>query len=179
MVRCTVFHRAAILYLIPSTGHLGETTVEHVAHHLPIIVHEHLTALAHSQRTPASSSPAKAISALLTRAITTFDASIANDVLALFPGGMPAIEQLSDADIRAVINDHIVPGLPAGANGNLVAKVKGKKEVMSNYRKVQLNMYGTTALIALVDPRGENLWVANVGDCQAGEFSSTFSFVLV
>lgn len=164
-----VYHCAATSYSSPGTGHLGETTVEHVAHHLPIIIHEHLTELAQTHRSPASSSSPKAISTLLTRAITTFDASIANDVLALFPGGMPAIEQLSDAEIRAVINDHIVPGQPAGAKGNLVAKVKGKKEIMSNYRKVQLNMYGTTALIALVDPRGENLWVANVGDCQAGE----------
>lgn len=35
-------------------------------------------------------------------------------------------------------------------------------------KKARLCMYGTTALIALVDPDHQNLWVANVGDCQAG-----------
>lgn len=106
---------------------------------------------------------------MLTRAITAFDASIANDVLALFPGGLQAIEKLSDAEIRSVINDRVVPWIPGDTKGNLVGKVKGKREEMSNYQKVQLNMYGTTALIALVDPKGENLWVASVGDCQAGK----------
>ncbi|KAF7323311.1 Hexose transport-related protein [Mycena chlorophos] len=36
-----------------------------------------------------------------------------------------------------------------------------------NYRKARLCMYGTTALVALTDPDHENLWVANLGDCQA------------
>lgn len=31
-------------------------------------------------------------------------------------------------------------------------------------------MYGSTALVALVDDTHENLWVANVGDCQASAF---------
>ena len=29
-------------------------------------------------------------------------------------------------------------------------------------------MRGSTAIIALVDPGGSNIWVANLGDCQAG-----------
>ena len=36
-----------------------------------------------------------------------------------------------------------------------------------NYKKARLCMYGTTALVALVDPEQENLWLANLGDCQA------------
>lgn len=40
-------------------------------------------------------------------------------------------------------------------------------------KKARLCMYGTTALVALVDPDHQNLWVANVGDCQAG-LSSPF-----
>ncbi|KAH8995823.1 phosphatase 2C-like domain-containing protein [Lactarius hatsudake] len=34
-------------------------------------------------------------------------------------------------------------------------------------RKARLCLYGTTALVALVDPAHENLWVANLGDCEA------------
>lgn len=89
------------------------------------------------------------VTALLKRAFVSFDQDIANDVLKLFPGGISSLDRLSDDYIRSVINDH--------SNG------------LRNYRKVQLNMYGTTALLALVDPRQENLWVANLGDCQAGE----------
>jgi pyruvate dehydrogenase phosphatase len=36
-------------------------------------------------------------------------------------------------------------------------------------------MYGTTALVALVDPEHENLWLANLGDCQAVMVSQTSS----
>jgi len=35
------------------------------------------------------------------------------------------------------------------------------------FKNARLCMYGTTALVALVDPDHQNLWVANVGDCQA------------
>jgi len=34
-----------------------------------------------------------------------------------------------------------------------------------NWRKARLCMYGTTALVALTDPKGEGVWVANLGDC--------------
>ncbi|KAH9009116.1 protein serine/threonine phosphatase 2C [Lactarius deliciosus] len=37
----------------------------------------------------------------------------------------------------------------------------------ANYQKARLCLYGTTALVALVDPAHENLWVANLGDCEA------------
>lgn len=121
-------------------------TVEHVAHHLPIIVKEFFEEAV--QTDPSSIKNTTFISDLLRRAFSSFDSDIANDVLELFPGGIKALEYLSDEDIRKVINDY--------------------DNDLHNYRKVQLNMYGTTALIALVDPLQENLWVANLGDCQAG-----------
>lgn len=40
--------------------------------------------------------------------------------------------------------------------------------VKANHDKLLLGMTGTTALIALVDEKKENLWIANLGDCQAG-----------
>ncbi|KAL5488326.1 hypothetical protein ACEPAI_6434 [Sanghuangporus weigelae] len=127
-------------------GHLGEATVEHVAHHLPVIVQEFL-AEAVSNRGPACLKDPAVVSATLKRAFISFDRDIANDVLELFPGGIASLERLSDDYIRSVINDY--------SNG------------LQNYKKVQLNMYGTTALLALVDPLQENLWIANLGDCQA------------
>ncbi|EJD00916.1 protein serine/threonine phosphatase 2C [Fomitiporia mediterranea MF3/22] len=129
-------------------GHLGETTVEHVAHHLPVIVQEFLERAVRDQGPTCLKNPT-IVSTLLKRAFSSFDRDIANDVLKLFPGGVASLDRLSDDYIRSVINDY--------GNG------------LTNYKKVQLNMYGTTALLALVDPRQENLWIANLGDCQAGE----------
>ncbi|THH11555.1 hypothetical protein EW145_g585 [Phellinidium pouzarii] len=126
-------------------GHLGEATVEHVAHHLPVIVQEFLEEAVSDD--PASIEDPAFVTALLKRAFVSFDRDIANDVLALFPGGISSLDQLSDDYIRCVINDY--------------------ESGLQNYKKVQLNMYGTTALLALVDSRQENLWVANLGDCQA------------
>lgn len=78
----------------------------------------------------------------------TFDEAIAGDVLDLFPGGLESLSSLSDEYIQRTINDITSGG--------------------ANYKKARLCMYGTTALVALVDPEHENLWLANLGDCQAG-----------
>ncbi|KAJ7063674.1 phosphatase 2C-like domain-containing protein [Mycena amicta] len=124
-------------------GHLGDETVEHVAHHLPIIVEEflsqHLTGST-QQLTPAF------ISNLFSRSIVAFDDAIAGDILDLF-GGSDKLEEYSDHEISEIINDQEKGG--------------------DNYKKARLCMYGTTALVALTDPDHENLWVANLGDCQA------------
>lgn len=78
-----------------------------------------------------------------------FDDAIANDVLDLF-GGLKGLDNFSDAEIRNIINDQHSGG--------------------ANWKKARLCMYGTTALVALVDPDHTNLWVANLGDCQAGTY---------
>ncbi|TFK45621.1 protein serine/threonine phosphatase 2C [Heliocybe sulcata] len=128
-------------------GHLGVATVEHTRHHLPIIVRDFLRD-AVKQRGSSSLSPEE-VSQILSRSIRSFDDAIASDVLKLFPGGLASLSDVPDEDIRRIINDH------RGPPGS------------SNYDKARLCMYGTTALVALVDPRHENLWVANLGDCQA------------
>lgn len=87
------------------------------------------------------------ISTCFTKAITSFDDAIAHDVLDLFGGSVDELDNYTDAQIRATINDQHEGG--------------------ANWRKARLCMYGTTALVALVDPEHENLWVANLGDCQA------------
>ncbi|KAJ7184502.1 phosphatase 2C-like domain-containing protein [Mycena filopes] len=126
-------------------GHLGDETVAHVAHHLPIIVEQFLqefldTPDSFHQVTPAF------ISGLFSRSIIAFDDAIAGDILNLF-GGPDRLDRYSDQEIRDIINDQDKGG--------------------DNHKKARLCMYGTTALVALTDPEHENLWVANLGDCQA------------
>ena len=131
------------------TGHLGDVTVEHVAHHLPIIVRDFLRDADPSVHLEGCSS--QAISDLFSKAIIAFDDAIAHDVLDLFGGSIENLAEYSDAQIRDVINDQHLGG--------------------ANWRKVRLCMYGTTALVALVDPDHKDLWIANLGDCQASKFS--------
>jgi len=57
------------------------------------------------------------------------------------------LTELPTDEIKRLINDHSSGG--------------------ENYAKVIRSICGTTALIGLVDPDKENLWVANLGDCQA------------
>ncbi|KAF8913368.1 phosphatase 2C-like domain-containing protein [Mucidula mucida] len=131
-------------------GHLGDVTVEHVCYHLPIIVAEFLEdAYADS---PTRLADPSFIAQLFSRSIIAFDNAIAGDILDLF-GGIEGLANYSDADIRSVINDQHTGG--------------------ANFRKARLNMYGTTALVALVDPDHSNLWVANLGDCQATLVTAT------
>lgn len=143
------------MFLFGSVGHLGDATVDHVASHLPIIVRNFMQE-ALADACPKSISPAR-VSELFSRALTAFDDAIANDVLGLF-GGIEGLAQFSDAQIRGIINDQHRGG--------------------SNWKKVRLCMYGTTALVSLVDPEHKNLWVANLGDCQASECGCvTFSLL--
>ena len=101
---------------------------------------------------PASPVPgADLVRELFSNAITAFDNAIAGDVLELFPGGIEPLPGRTDEEIQEVLND-FGDGRGIGAN----------------YQKARLCLYGTTALVALVDPAHENLWVANLGDCEAG-----------
>jgi len=141
-------------YRLPDrlTGHLGDVTVEHVAHHLPIIVRDFLR-----DADPSVYSP-QAISELFTNAMLAFDDAIAHDVLDMFGGSMEKLEEYTNAEIRDVINDQHLGG--------------------ANWRKVRLCMFGTTALVALVDPDHNDLWIANLGDCQAGKSKIPICFRL-
>jgi pyruvate dehydrogenase phosphatase len=139
-------------------GHLGDTTVEHAAHHLPVIVNELLHKLIPTPDAPLPTPDT--IRHMLSSQITEFDNAIAGDVLELFPGGIESLPDLTDEEIQAVVNDFSVPG---GVGSNGAGAGTG-----ANYKKARLCLYGTTALVALVDPSHENLWVANLGDCEAG-----------
>jgi pyruvate dehydrogenase phosphatase len=133
-------------FILFGLGHLGDVTVEHVAHHLPIIVREFLQKALES----GSAYTPQSISDLFVRAIEAFDDAIAHDVLDLFGGSVDQLDNYTDAQIREIINDQHKGG--------------------ANWRKTRLCMYGTTALVALVDPEHHNLWLANLGDCQARKY---------
>ncbi|KAJ6552557.1 phosphatase 2C-like domain-containing protein [Mycena sp. CBHHK59/15] len=125
-------------------GHLGDETVDHVAHHLPIIIQEFLQDA--FRKDPLQRVSPAFISGLFSRSIIAFDDAIAGDILKLF-GGAERLARYTDQEIREIVNDQEKGG--------------------DNYKKARLCMYGTTALVALIDPEYENLWVANLGDCQA------------
>ncbi|KAI6123177.1 phosphatase 2C-like domain-containing protein [Pisolithus croceorrhizus] len=132
-------------------GHLGDATVQHAAYHVPIIVREFLEDLdkKHGGRVV----PPPLVADVFSGAIRAFDDAIANDVLELFPGGLDAAMEMPDQQIHSILNDQSVGG--------------------KNFERARLCMYGTTALVALVDPDHTNLWLANLGDCQGVMVSET------
>ncbi|KAL4065190.1 phosphatase 2C-like domain-containing protein [Scleroderma citrinum] len=134
-------------------GHLGDATVHHAAYHMPIIVREFLEEmdLKHGGRAV----PPPLIADMFSIAIRSFDDAIANDVLELFPGGLEVAMRMPDEHIQSILNDQLWGG--------------------KNFEKARLCMYGTTALVALVDPDHKNLWLANLGDCQGVMVSETAS----
>lgn len=129
-------------------GHAGHQLADYTVEVLPALFRSALlTALEDiSLVEPANSeSYVATISAVLSSTITAYGKSIADEVVALFPGGVEEISNMSDEEISARINTE------------------------ENLPKVVHGMKGTTALISLVDPGCHNLWVASLGDCQAGQ----------
>ena len=72
--------------------------------------------------------------------IEAFDKCIIDDLMSILP---PVIEEIEDEEAEKIANDE------------------------KNTQIILRCMRGSTALIVLVDPSRENLWVANLGDCQA------------
>jgi pyruvate dehydrogenase phosphatase len=154
MVWCCSSFWPAPPYSHPS-GHLGDVTVEHVSYHLPIIVEEFLHGAL--EQNPERELTPDYIGDLFSQSILAFDDAIAHDVLDLFGGTVEQLEKYSDDEIKEIINDQHLGG--------------------ANWRNARLCMYGTTALVALVDPEHVNLWVANLGDCQAGSVGPAAVYV--
>lgn len=89
-----------------------------------------------------------AISNLLSEVVISYDDSLTKDLYDLFPGGVDELSKLSDDEVKAVICDSATSG--------------------PNHAKVARCMQGSTVLVSLLDPNHDNLWVASLGDCQAG-----------
>ena len=96
---------------------------------------------------------AAAISGTLSDCITRFDHSITNDFTRIFPGGPAALQGMSSTQIRHLFQDRMSGG-------------PGSQDLTAVTRCLQ----GSTAIVTLTDPSKHNLWIANLGDSQAGMF---------
>lgn len=131
----------------PHVGHVGHLTVEHASHTIPAMVKHsldvYLRSCSRSQFSPDQ------ISNILADAVIRFDHSITSDFFNLFPGGLSALQRMSDEQIRRIIDDRSSGG--------------------RNYTAAVKCLQGTTALLTLTDPTKSHLWVLNLGDCQASK----------
>lgn len=121
-------------------GHAGHATVDYATQVLPIQLRQQL------ESTP-SHHPDQ-ISKILLDTIVVFDDSIAQDFLRVVPDAQ-AIAQMTNDQLHAMVHD-----LESSKDYDILLK---------------RCMHGTTALIVLLDPLKHNLWVASLGDCQAGK----------
>ena len=124
-------------------GHSGHETSEHTVKSLPHVVRSHLESVLANDPNPAPS----IIGDSFSLAIQAFDKSLEDDLKAALPENF---ESLSDEELQAVINDQ-------EAGGRV-------------YAKVIRCMHGACSVIAVVDPAKENLWITNLGDCEAGQY---------
>ncbi|KXN90223.1 [Pyruvate dehydrogenase [acetyl-transferring]]-phosphatase 1, mitochondrial [Leucoagaricus sp. SymC.cos] len=137
----------------PKARHAGHATVDHAVHSLPGQIRQKL------ESTP--SRDPDAISNLLVDVVAAFDDAIAQDFFRIVPDRQ-TLEQLSNEQLRTLVD-----GIQASPDNDAIIK------------RV---MHGTTALISLLDPSRQNLWVASLGDCQAalgqkdklGEWTTSF-----
>ncbi|KAI0256201.1 protein serine/threonine phosphatase 2C [Lactifluus subvellereus] len=144
-------------------GHAGHATVEHAARSLPVLIKQALESLLVSSRGHVL--PA-AVSGVLSDCIVRFDHSITTDFTRMFPGGPAGLQGMTSSQIRHLFQDR------ASASQNMAAATRC--------------LQGSTALVTLTDPSKHNLWIANLGDCQAvlgsrtrtGDWSATFATAL-
>ena len=124
-------------------GHSGHETSEHTARSLPPVIRSHLeNALTNDPNTTPDE-----IGDAFSKAIQVFDKSLEDELKAVLPENF---ESLSDEELQVAINDQ--------ATGGRV------------YTRVIRCMRGTCSAVAVIDPAKENLWVVNLGDCEAGRY---------
>jgi pyruvate dehydrogenase phosphatase len=131
-------------------GHAGDETAELAVKTLPSDLQDRLGKALASR----SSDITSIVPAVIQETLTSFDESLVSDLKSIFPGGIDEIQKLSDAEIKAVINDSD----RGGVNNAVVLRC----------------MRGSTALISLIDPH-HNVYVASLGDCQAGKICRIIS----
>lgn len=130
-------------------GHAGHATVEHASRTLPLMIRQALESLLRSFR--GHGFPA-AVSGVLSDCITRFDQSITADFTRMFPGGPAGLRNMSSTQIRHLFQDNML------GSQNLTA--------------VKRCLQGSTVTLTLTDPSKHSLWIANLGDCQAGVLAS-------
>ncbi len=128
-------------------GHGGHDTADYALATLPSQIRSALSS--YLSTPPGGSLDPEAISKLLASTMTAFDERIGQALLTLFPGGESQLANMSDEEINELVNDQD----RGGKNATILARC----------------MRGSTALVTLIDPPRENLWVANLGDCVASK----------
>ena len=123
-------------------GHSGHEASEYTVQSLPPLIRSHLESALTSDP---NASPG-AIGESFAKAIQVFDKSFEDDLKAVIPENF---ETLGDRELQVLINDQ--------ASGGRV------------YTKVVRCMRGACSAIAVIDPAKENLWIVNLGDCEAGQ----------
>jgi pyruvate dehydrogenase phosphatase len=126
-------------------GHAGHATVEHASRTLPFMIRQALESLLRSFR--GHGFPA-AVSRLLSDCVTRFDHSITADFMRMFPGGPASLQGMSGTQVRNLFQD----------------RTSGAQNLTAATRCLQ----GSTVILTLTDPSKHNLWITNLGDCQAG-----------
>ena len=124
-------------------GHSGHETSEHTVQSLPPVIRSYLESVLAGDPDATPS----AIGDAFSEAIQAFDKSFEDDLKAVLPENF---ESLSDEELQAVINDK--------ATGGRV------------YTKVMRCMRGACSVVVVIDPAKENLWIVNLGDCEAGQY---------
>lgn len=123
-------------------GHgAGKEAVEFVVATLPgMIKADLISALKSEQRLSDS-----AVAEILVQCISRIDDIIREEFMALFQGGNKPVDELSDDEIKSIIDD---------------------PRTKTSYIQVMRARTGTTAVVALIDPQN-SLHVASLGDCEA------------
>lgn len=139
--------RSAVINQL-SVGHAGHETVDYVVTELPLKIRSNLEVLLEDTECTSLPPSAETVSSLLADTVTNFDKSLLDDLSSLLPGGLDGALKLSDSQLQEILYD------PHRGGQNLT--------------KVRRCLRGSTVLVSIVDPSGENLWVVNLGDCEAG-----------
>ncbi|KAH8120015.1 protein serine/threonine phosphatase 2C [Phellopilus nigrolimitatus] len=126
-------------FAIVLDGHAGPEMADYAQKKLPSLIRKALEAALLGGNLPPGT-----ISDILKQVIETFDKSLKDELLAVLPGDF---EKLDDKELKNIVNDQ--------ESGGRV------------YERVLRCMRGSTALVTLIDPGKENIWVVNLGDCQA------------
>ena len=130
-------------------GHGNHDTVDYITQHLPPMIRQSLWLAITS---PSRHFSHEVVSSILSDAIINLDNSITSNFVSLFPRDLRRLGNMTDSQIKYVLR--------SGSSGE------------PNSIKAARCVQGSTVLISLTDPRKRNLWIANLGDCQAG-----FSFL--
>ncbi|KAI5124089.1 hypothetical protein M0805_000904 [Coniferiporia weirii] len=122
-------------------GHLGYELSEYARQAMSGFIHQALSAALSGDSVTVAP---QAISAALKEGIEAFDKSLYDNLMSRLPTNFA---EMSEEELKGIIND----------------QESGGKVHQAIIRGIQ----GSTVIIALVDPARENVWVANLGDCQA------------